>query len=57
MLTSLRAFLMDEGGAALVEYGLLLALLALVAFTAIGMFGRSVSALFNTAAPFSGGHH
>jgi Flp pilus assembly pilin Flp len=47
---------MDETAAALVEYGLLLALLALVAFTAIGMFGRAVSALFNPPSSPFGGH-
>jgi pilus assembly protein Flp/PilA len=40
----------DEEGATMVEYGLLIALIALVAFAAIELLGSNLSALFSTAA-------
>jgi pilus assembly protein Flp/PilA len=47
MFSLLRSLLSDEEGASLVEYGLLIALIALVAITAIQLLGQSVSTLFN----------
>lgn len=40
----------DEDGAAMVEYGLLVALIALVALVAIQLVGSNLSTLFNTVA-------
>lgn len=40
----------DEDGAAMVEYGLLVALIALVALVAITLVGSNLSSLFNTVA-------
>jgi pilus assembly protein Flp/PilA len=40
----------DEDGATMVEYGLLIALIALVALAAIELLGSNLSALFNTVA-------
>ena len=43
-------FLHDESGQALVEYGLIIALIALVAVSAISLFGTSIkSALYDKA--------
>lgn len=53
MLTPLRIFIGEDSGATAVEYGLIIALVALVAMTAVQMFGRSVSALFNVPPPSS----
>lgn len=49
MLANLRSMIRDEDGATLVEYGLLITLIALVAFAAVQLFGTSVSTLFSTA--------
>jgi pilus assembly protein Flp/PilA len=40
----------QEEGATLVEYGLMLALIAAVAITAVTLVGNNASALFNTIA-------
>ncbi len=47
MLTSLLSMITDESGAATLEYGILLAAIALVALIGVGSFGRSVSGLFS----------
>jgi pilus assembly protein Flp/PilA len=39
-----------EEGATMVEYGLMLALIAIVCIAAVGLIGTSASALFNTVA-------
>lgn len=46
MFTPLLALVLNEEGSALMEYGLLVALIALVALTAVHSLGRSVSALY-----------
>ncbi|MFM7058310.1 MAG: Flp family type IVb pilin [Planctomycetota bacterium] len=46
----LRKLVVNEQGAALVEYGLLVALIALVALAAIQTVGGGISALFNQVA-------
>jgi pilus assembly protein Flp/PilA len=38
----------DENGASLVEYGLLAAMIAMVALAAVETFGQNVSTLFST---------
>jgi pilus assembly protein Flp/PilA len=42
-----RQFLSDEEGAALAEYGILVAFIAIVAITAVTFFGSKVSAKFS----------
>lgn len=46
--TTLRAFYSDESGAAAIEYGLLLALLALALVGAITTLGESTSGSFES---------
>jgi pilus assembly protein Flp/PilA len=46
MLTTLRSMIRDEKGASMVEYGLLLSLIALVALIAVKGVGTSLSTLF-----------
>ena len=40
----------DESGASMVEYGLLIALIAMVAFAAVQLLGSNLSSPFNTVA-------
>jgi len=42
-----RKFLNDEDGAALAEYGILVAFIAIVAITAVTFFGSKLSAKFS----------
>jgi len=46
----LKAFLREEEGVTLVEYGLLVGLISIVAITAITSVGENVNALFNEVA-------
>jgi pilus assembly protein Flp/PilA len=41
-------FVRDEEGASLAEYGLLLALIAVVCITAIGLLGTTISSMFTS---------
>lgn len=50
MLNNLIAMIRDEEGATMVEYGLLVALIALVAIVGVAALGTNLSTLFNTAA-------
>ena len=54
MLTSVRShvlrFFSDEDGASLVEYALLIALIAIVCVAAITLIGTNVNAKLNSAA-------
>ena len=43
----LRSFARNEDGAALAEYGILVAFIAIVAITAVTFFGSKVSAKFS----------
>ena len=45
-----RRFIRDEEGAALAEYGILVAFIAIVAITAVTFFGSRISAKFSTIA-------
>jgi pilus assembly protein Flp/PilA len=45
-----RNFVRDEEGASLVEYGLLLALIAVVCITAVATLGGSISTMLNSLA-------
>ena len=46
-VNQLRVFVNDESGQDLLEYALLVALIALVAFGAVQLAGGQVSAIFN----------
>ena len=50
MLTTVKTMLSDESGATMVEYGLMVALVALVALTAVKLLGTNLSSLFNNVA-------
>ncbi len=50
MFNTLESITRDEEGATMVEYGLLVALIALVAIAAVTTLGSNLSALFNTVA-------
>jgi pilus assembly protein Flp/PilA len=50
MLTTLKSMIRDEEGATMVEYGLLVALIALVALGAVTTLGTHLSTLFNNVA-------
>jgi pilus assembly protein Flp/PilA len=50
MLTIITAIVRDEEGATMVEYGLLVGLIAMVAMVGVTLFGTNVRALFNTIA-------
>ena len=45
--SSIRAFVVSDEGAALAEYGVLVAFIAIVAITAVTFFGSKVSAKFS----------
>ena len=50
MITTLKTMLRDEEGATMVEYGLLVALIALVAIVGVTTLGANLNTLFNSAA-------
>ncbi len=50
LINQLRQFAKDESGQDLLEYALLVALIALVAFGAVQAAGGSVSTIFNNIA-------
>lgn len=50
MISILKALRDDESGAQLVEYGLLVSLIAIVAMVAVTTFGQNVSTLFSSFA-------
>lgn len=45
-----KRFIKDEGGATMVEYGLMLALIAIVAMVGAKLVGTNANTLFNTVA-------
>ena len=47
---AVRNFVRDEEGAALAEYGILVAFIAIVAITAVTFFGSKISAKFSSLA-------
>ncbi|HEX6575524.1 MAG TPA: Flp family type IVb pilin [Gemmatimonadaceae bacterium] len=47
LMESARKFAVDEEGAALAEYGILVAFIAIVAITAVTFFGSKISAKFS----------
>ena len=50
MLHTLKSMIRDEEGATMVEYGLLVALIALVALGAVKTIGTNLSTLFTSVA-------
>ena len=48
MLTNLRTMTLDEEGATLVEYSLVVALIAVLCIVAISFLGTKISGLFTT---------
>lgn len=48
MLTTLKSLLRDEEGATMVEYGLLLAFIAIIVFGAVQVLGQNLSSVFNS---------
>jgi Flp pilus assembly pilin Flp len=50
LIECLRLFAKDDSGQDLLEYALLVALIALVAFGAVAAAGTQVNAIFNTIA-------
>lgn len=49
-MEKINRFLNDEDGAALAEYGILVAFIAIVAITAVTFFGSKISAKFSQLA-------
>jgi pilus assembly protein Flp/PilA len=50
MFSAVKSLVKDDSGATLVEYGLLLALVALAAITAMTTLGGNIKSLFSSAA-------
>lgn len=50
MPTTITSMIRDEEGATMVEYGLLVALIALVCIATVTTLGKNLSGLFNTVA-------
>lgn len=50
MLTTVKTMLRDDSGATMVEYGLMVSLVAMVALVAVKLLGTNLSTLFNTVA-------
>ena len=50
MINNLIAMIRDEEGATMVEYGLLVALIALVAIVGVTLLGTNLNSLFNATA-------
>jgi pilus assembly protein Flp/PilA len=50
MIQTLKAMLANEDGATLVEYALLVALIAIVCLLAISILGKNASTVLNSAA-------
>ena len=49
MFKALKAFFKDEEGQGMVEYGLIIALIAVVVIVALTTMGGSISNIFNSA--------
>lgn len=50
MIKAFKPMIRDEEGATMVEYGLMLALIAVVCIVAVALIGTNLSTLFNTVA-------
>lgn len=50
MITTLKTMIRDEEGAAMVEYGLLVAFIAMVALVGVKVLGTNLNTLFGNVA-------
>ncbi len=50
MFKTLKSMIRDDEGASMVEYGLLVALIAMVALVAVQALGKNLSSVFSTVA-------
>ena len=50
MIKTLKSMIRDDEGATMVEYGLMVALVAVVCIVAVKLLGTNLSTLFNTVA-------
>jgi pilus assembly protein Flp/PilA len=50
MVTTLKSMIRDEDGATMVEYGLLVALIAMVALVGVTTLGSNLKSLYTTVA-------
>ena len=55
LLTKIKTFIREEEGASAVEYGLLVALIAVAIITAVTALGTSLTGTFNNVAGQIGG--
>lgn len=51
-MSFLKTFFNDEGGATLIEYGLVAALVSIAAIIALGLLGDSLNTIFNTVSSY-----
>lgn len=49
MINQIKRFMKDDSGATMIEYGLLVALVAIAAIVALGLLGTELGTLFGTA--------
>ncbi len=49
-MTVIKAFLSDESGATMIEYGLVAALVSVAAIVALGLLGDALVSIFNFVA-------
>ena len=54
MNATLKRFLREEEGAALVEYGLLVGLIAIACVVSLKLLGTNINAMFNAIAVYLG---
>ncbi len=51
-MTFIRAFLKDESGATMIEYGLVAALVSVAAIIALQILGAELQVIFNTVSSY-----
>lgn len=51
-MSFLKAFIQDESGATLIEYGLVAALVSVAAIIALQILGTSLQVIFNTVSSY-----
>jgi pilus assembly protein Flp/PilA len=54
-MSFLRAFLKDESGATMIEYGLVAALVSVAAIIALQLLGAELQVIFNTVTSYLAG--
>ncbi len=55
LMKYIKAFLTDESGATLIEYGLVAALVSIAAIIALQMLGSALQVIFNTVSSYLSG--